>query len=174
VELIDTVFEVIDMRSFSNLWFWIVLAVLWSSTSYWVLGIPFDMIQQARREGGQAQQDLEDMARINASRLLMMVDRSGAVGVALLCFWGTGLGLLAFYYDIEFAQAVFLLMAPVTPVVWLSIRTSRRISGAAMDPETLHRTLIRHRRVTQVIGMLAISVTALYGTWQNVNVSILH
>jgi hypothetical protein len=174
VELIDTVFEVIDMRSFSNLWFWIVLAVLWSSTSYWVLGIPFDMIQQARREGGQAQQDLEDMARINASRLLMMVDRSGVVGVALLCFWGTGLGLLAFYYDIEFAQALFLLMAPVTPVVWLSIRTSRRISGAAMDPETLHRTLIRHRRVTQVIGMLAISVTALYGTWQNVNVSILH
>ncbi|MCU0909379.1 MAG: component of SufBCD complex, partial [Rhodobacteraceae bacterium] len=26
-----TVFEVIDMRSFSNLWYWIGLAVLWSS-----------------------------------------------------------------------------------------------------------------------------------------------
>jgi hypothetical protein len=174
LELIDTVFEVIDMRSFSNLWFWIVLAVLWSSTSYWVLGVPFDLIQQARREGGQAQQDLVDLVRINTSRLLMMVDRSGVIGVALLSFWGTGLALLAFYYDVEFAQALFLLLAPLTLVVWQSIRTSRRIAFADMDAEALHRALIRLRRVTQVIGMLAITVTALYGTWQNISVSILH
>lgn len=174
VELIDTVFEIIDMRSFSNLWFWIVLAVMWSSTSYWVLGVPYDMIQQARREGGEVQRDLEDLVRINTSRLLMMVDRSGVIGVALLCFWGTGVALLAFYYDVEFAQAVFLLLAPLTLVVWQSIRASRRIAAGGMDAEALHRALIRHRRVTQVIGMLSISVTALYGTWQNVNISILH
>jgi hypothetical protein len=174
LELIDTVFQIIDMRSFSNLWFWIVLAVLWSSTSYWVLGVPYDMIQQARREGGAVQRDLEDLVRINTSRLLMMVDRSGVIGVALLCFWGTGVALLAFYYDVEFAQALFLLLAPLTLVVWQSIRASRRIAAGGMDAEALHRALIRHRRVTQVIGMLSISVTALYGTWQNVNVSILH
>ena len=174
VELIDTVFEVIDMRSFSNLWFWIVLAVLWSSTSYWVLGVPFEMIQQARREGGKVQQDVEDLVRINTSRLLMMVERSGVIGVALLSFWGTGLALLAFYYDVEFAQALFLLLAPLTVVVWQSVRASRRIAAEGMDAETLYRALIWHRRVTQVIGMLAIMVTALYGTWQNVNVSILN
>jgi hypothetical protein len=174
LELIDTVFQVIDMRSFSNLWFWIVLAVMWSSTSYWVLGVPFDMIQQARRDGGHVQQDLEDLVRINTSRLLMMVDRSGVIGVALLCFWGTGVALLGFYYDVEFAQALFLLLAPLTLVVWQSVRASRRIAAGGMDAEALHRALIRHRRVTQVIGMLSISVTALYGTWQNVNVSILH
>jgi hypothetical protein len=174
VELIETVFEIIDMRSFSNLWFWIVLAVLWSSTSYWVLGVPFDMIQQARREGGPAQQDMEDLVRINTSRLLMMVDRSGVVGTALLCFWGSGLALLAFYYHVEFAQALFLLLAPLSLVVWQSVRASRRIAAGGMDADTLHRALIRHRRVTQVIGMLAICVTALYGTWQNVNVSIIN
>jgi hypothetical protein len=174
VELIDTVFEVIDMRSFSNLWFWIVLAVLWSSTSYWVLGVPFDMIQQARREGGSVQQDLEDLVRINTSRLLMMVDRSGVIGTALLCFWGSGLALLAFHYHVEFAQALFLLLAPLSLVVWLSVRACRRIAAGGMDAEALHRALIRHRRATQVIGMLAICVTALYGTWQNVNVSIIN
>ncbi len=46
--------------SFSNLWYWIALAVMWSSTSHWVLGVPYDMIQRARREGGQAEADLED------------------------------------------------------------------------------------------------------------------
>ena len=120
------------MRSFSNLWFWIVLAVLWSSTSYWVLGVPFEMIQQARREGGKVQQDVEDLVRINTSRLLMMVERSGVIGVALLSFWGTGLALLAFYYDVEFAQALFLLLAPLTVVVWQSVRASRRIAAEGL------------------------------------------
>lgn len=162
------------MRSFSNLWFWIVLAVLWSSTSYWVLGVPYDMIQQARREGGQVQQDLEDLVRINSTRLLSLVNQSGVVGVALLCFWLTGLALLAFYYDVEFAQAVFLLFAPMTLVVWQSIKTCDRIAAGGMNADQLHRTLMRQRRITQVIGMVAVSVTALYGTWQNVSISILN
>jgi hypothetical protein len=174
VELIETVFEVIDMRSFSNLWYWIVLATMWSSVSYWVLGVPFDLIQQARREGGQPQLDLQDLVRINTTRLIMLVDRSGAVGIALLSFWGTGLGILAFYYDVEFAQAIFLLLVPVSFVVWQSVRVSRRLVESAIDPDALHHTLIRHRRVTQVIGMLSISVTALYGMWQNTSISILH
>ncbi len=174
MELFETVFEIIDMRSFSNLWYWIALAVLWSSTSHWVLGVPHDMIQRARREGGQAGQDLEDLARINSSRLLAIVDQGGLIAVALACFWLTGLGTLAFYYDVEFAAAVFLLFAPMTIVVWFSIRACRRIAAGENQGEALHRRLILHRRVTQVIGMVAIFVTAMYGTWQNVNISILN
>lgn len=66
------VFEVIDMRSFSNLWFWIALAVMWSSASHWVLGVPFDMVGRAAKNGGQAESDLEDLVRINANRLLFI------------------------------------------------------------------------------------------------------
>ena len=54
MEIYAILTEIIDLRSFSNLWFWIALAVMWSSTSHWVLGIPHDMIQRAKREGGQA------------------------------------------------------------------------------------------------------------------------
>jgi hypothetical protein len=64
-----TLFEVIDMRSFSNLWYWIAIAVTWSTVSHWVLGVPFDMLQRARRQGGQADADFETMVRINANRL---------------------------------------------------------------------------------------------------------
>jgi hypothetical protein len=81
---------------------------------------------------------------------------------------------MAFLYDVEFAQAIFLLLVPLSLVVWQSVRVSRRLVGSAVDPDALHRTLMRHRRVTQVIGMLSICVTALYGMWQNTSVSILH
>ena len=174
MDVLDTIFEVIDMRSFSNLWFWIALAVLWSSTSHWVLGIPHDMIQRARREGGQAMTDVEDLARINTGRLLHIVDTGALVLVGLAFFWLTVLGLLGFLYDVEFAQAVFLLSFPMSIVLWLSVRASRRISGGENQGATLCRRLMIHRRWTQSIGMVAIFVTAMYGSWQNLSVSILH
>jgi hypothetical protein len=174
VDLFETVFEVIDMRSFSNLWYWIALAVLWSSTSHWVLGVPFDMIQRGRREGGEAQQDVEDLVRINTNRLLSFVQKGAVVMVGIACFWLTIIGVLAFYYDVEFAQAVFFLLAPMSIVVWQSLITSRRIAGGENTGEALNRRLTIHRRITQGIGMLAIFVTAMFGMWQNLNISVLY
>ena len=82
-----SLFELIDMRSFSNLWFWIALAVVWSSASHWVLGVPFDLVQRARRDQGQALTDLEDLTRINVNRVLYIGSGLGAVadGVCLFC-----------------------------------------------------------------------------------------
>ncbi len=174
MDVFDTALEVIDMRSFSNLWYWIALAVVWSSTSHWVLGIPHDMIQRARREGGQALEDVEHLARINTGRLLQIMDSGAMVVVGLGAFWLTVLGVMAFWYDLEFAQAVFLLAFPMAGVIWLSVRASRRINAGENTGEALCHRLIVHRRWTQSVGMLAIFVTGMYGMWQNLNVSILH
>jgi hypothetical protein len=163
LDILDTVFEVIDMRSFSNLWYWIGLAVVWSSTSHWVLGIPHDMIQRARREGGQAMEDVEDLARINAGRLIHVVDRGSSAIIAL-----------AFYYDVEFAQAVFLVAFPMSFVVLFSVRSCRQIVEGENKGAALCRRLTIHRRITQVIGMVAIFVTAMWGTYQNLSLSILN
>ena len=166
-----TVFEVIDMRSFSNLWFWIVLAVMWSSTSHWVLGVPYDMVGRAQRAGGQAAQDLEDLVRINTNRFLFIVDESGMWLSALVSAFLTGAALLGFVYDVELAQALFLLAAPMTLVGLLSIYSARRIreAGEHTGP-LLWRRLRMHRLVTQFIGVVSIFVTALWGMLTNLSV----
>lgn len=174
LEAIDLAFEVIDMRSFSNLWFWIALAVMWSSASHWVMGIPHDMIYDARRKGGQAEADLEDLARIYSSRVLNVVDNALMFVVGFGCFWFTVLGALAFYYDVEFAQAIFFLMLPMIAVVWHSIRTARQVATTARQGEALYRCLIWHRRITQLVGMLSVFATAMYGMYQNFSASVLN
>ena len=100
----NVIFELIDMRSFSNLWYWIVLAVLWSSASHWVLGVPYDLIRRARRSD-EAQRDLEDMLRINVHRTLYYVRGSGVLTVAGTAFVVSALVVLA-AFGIEFAQAL--------------------------------------------------------------------
>jgi hypothetical protein len=170
VDWTNTLFEVIDMRSFSNLWFWISLAVVWSSVSHWVLGVPFDMIQKARKIGGQAEIDLHDMVRINVNRLLYIGQVSGLVLLTFLAFALTSLAILAFAYDVEFAQAVFLLAFPLTLVGALSLSTSQVIAREQPEGEALYARLSKHRVITQFIGMISIFVTAMFGMYQNLAV----
>lgn len=168
-----SIFEVIDMRSFSNLWFWIALAVFWSTASHWVLGVPFDMVQRARRHGGQAEADLADIARVNVNRLLFIARVSGLWILGFACFLLTVLALLGFWYDVEFAQAVFLLAFPMSLVGLLSLSTARQIEIEESQGEVLCRRLTRHRLKTQAIGTVSIFVTALWGMYQNLHAGVL-
>lgn len=166
----NSLLEVIDMRSFSNLWFWIALAVVWSSVSHYVLGVPFDMIQKARKHGGQAEADLHDLVRIYVNRLLYIGRVSGLVLLTVLSFLLTSLAILAFWYDVEFAQAIFLLAFPMTLVGALTLSTARLIASTQPEGEALYARLSRHRVYTQFIGMVSIFVTAMYGMYQNLAV----
>lgn len=165
----QTLFELIDMRSFSNLWYWIVLAVLWSTVSHWVLGVPYDMVLRARRAEDGAQEDLEDMVRINVNRLLYIGQVSGLWLAGFACFFLTLLGLTGFVYGFEFAQAVFLLVFPLALIGMLSLSTARLIREDDTGGPLLLKRLQRHRIYTQMIGMLSIFVTALWGMYQNVS-----
>lgn len=169
----DVIFDLIDLRSFSNLWYWIALAVMWSSVSHWVLGVPYDMISRARRQGGQAQADLESLVRITSGRLLHIARSAGSILVAITAFLVTGLLVLAVFYDVEFAAALLFLLVPMIGVSSLSVRAATMVEALHGEGEALHKLLTRHRITTQVIGMLSIFVTSLYGTWQNMHIGIL-
>ena len=167
MDLTQTIFEVIDMRSFSNLWFWISLAVVWSTASHWVLGVPWDMVTRARRKGGKFEEDVAVLVRIYTDRILHVAQVSGLVMIVLICFFLTSLTVLGFVYAIEFAQAVFLLALPMTIVGLLSIRSARIIATEQPEGDDLYRRLHIHRMTVQMIGMVSIFVTTMWGMFQN-------
>lgn len=173
MDLYSTIVEQIDLRSFSNLWFWIGLAVVWSSASHWVLGVPFDMIHRARRDGGQAAIDLGDIARVNVNRLMYIGRVSGLWILAFTCFLLSGLMVLGFFYAVEFAQALFLLGFPLSLVGLLNLSTARLIESEGSAGELLYKRLIRCRLYTQLVGMVAIFCTALWGMYQNMTIGVL-
>jgi hypothetical protein len=170
VDWYQTIFELIDMRSFSNLWYWIALAVLWSTVSHWVLGVPFDMVQRARRHKGQALTDLEDMVRINVNRLLYISETGGLLIAAFGSAALTALAILGWWYLVELAQAIFLLVFPMIFVALLTLRAARIIRRQDATGDDLFRVLSRHRFWTQLVGVMAIFVAALWGMYQNMAV----
>lgn len=169
----QNVFELIDMRSFSNIWYWIALAVLWSSLSHFVLGVPFDLVTRARRRGGAAMVDLEALVRVQVNRRLYLAEVSGPWMVAFVTAGLTTLGLLGFAYRLQFGQAVFLLLAPASVVGALGMAAARRIAREDPRGEDLCRLLMRERLKVQAVGVVTILTTGMWGMWQIMNVSAL-
>lgn len=164
------ILQVIDLRSFSSIWYWVLVAILWSTVTNWVLGVPSDMIHRARTKGGQAEVDLTDLVRINVNRQLNVAAMAGLWLMGIMCFWLTGLAALGFYYDVELAQAIFLLVFPLSIVGGMSLSTGRLIAATNPQGDDLYRILFRQRLWIQIVGMIAIFITALYGMFQNLAV----
>ena len=128
------------------------------------------MVQRAKRHGGEAEQDLIDITRINVNRQLSIAAMAGAWIIGFLFFLISSLAILGFWYEVELAQAVFLLILPMTIVGGVTLSTSRLIAASEPDGETIIRLLGRHRIWTQIIGMISIFVTAMFGMFQNLSV----
>ncbi|MCB1360220.1 MAG: component of SufBCD complex [Rhodobacter sp.] len=170
----DSLFSTIDLRSFSNVWFWLVLAVAWSNASHFLLGVPFDLVQTARRKGGEAMADFETLARIQSRRRMQIMERAG---VWLVAFWMavlSALAVLGFRYGLEFAQALVLLLGPLTLAAWLTLRLAARIDrGLYPEGDAMARAFGRQRILVQAIGLFTILVTTMWGMWQNLTLRAL-
>jgi hypothetical protein len=160
----NTIFAVIDMRSFSSLWYWITVGWVWFSATHVVLGVQSDLVQRAARDGGEAMAEVAVIASANAERLVRFMDAAGIWLLVGGSFLLTSLVLLAFWYGVELAQAVVLIALPMTVVLELRTRLAQRIMTDRPGQAVLVEDLSRHRRHTQMIGMVAILATGMAGT----------
>jgi hypothetical protein len=170
VDWSKAILQVIDLRSFSSLWYWVLVAISWSTVTNWTLGVPSDMIHRARTKGGQADIDLIDLVRISVNRQQNVAAIAGLWLLGLVCFVLTGLAVLGFFYRIELAQAVFLLVFPLCIIGSMVLSTGRLIVATGPQGPQLCAILLRQRLWTQIIGMISIFITALYGMFHNLAV----
>ncbi len=170
VDMFHIIAELIDLRSFSNLWYWICLAVMWSSASHWVLGIPYDMVSRAARLGQQEALDLEASVYIQARRYIYISEASGMFLVLFCCFVFTVLGVLGFAYGLEFSQAAFLLLMPMSIVGLITVSAAQTIIAQNLQGEHLYKYLARTRFYIQLLGMACVFVTAIWGMYKNLSI----
>ena len=163
------ILDFLNLRTFSSVWYWIAVAVVWGFVSHRPMGVPFDLVWRARRGGGEDSAALDAVAKALARRLVTGMARGGALVVALVSAVLTMLLLLAAVYGVEFAQGLVLILLPLALVGVLSIRAARRIDGGG-DPV---RHLRRLRAGTQAIAFVALFVTAFWGVYVNLMVSVL-
>ncbi len=167
MSLYKLIVDFIDLRSFSNLWYWIALCAVWTRAIRCGLGVPYGLVRQARREEGQALQDLEAMARITTGRMLALSRGLGPWLVAAVSFALTTLALLGFVYGSGLAQALVCLVAPLCVLGYLSLRAALRVEAGEGNGAALIALLSDHRRTVQFLAILTVGATVLLGLHAN-------
>ena len=159
----NTIFSLIDARSFSRLWFWIALVTVWLVAGNWVLGVPFGIVRRATRNSEQAQRDMEDLVRIHVRRLYGIGRAFGIWIVGTACAVLTGLGLVGFLYRVELAQALFLMFIPLALSGALNLLAAFRIHHQEPTGGALLRQMWWLRNRIQLIGVATILASVMWG-----------
>ncbi|MDD7970181.1 component of SufBCD complex [Roseinatronobacter alkalisoli] len=171
--LLDNILSLIDMRSFSSVWFWIVVALFWSTVTHNVLGVSYDMIVQARKKGGQTLEDVQVLVEIHVRRMLSMVRNVGHWMLGFVTATMSLIFVLAFGYGLELAQALFLLLLPLTIIRLMALRLAFRVERERLAADRLLRALLRHRLWVQLLGVVIIFLTAIWGMLRVMSASVL-
>lgn len=176
----DGVISLLDSRSFSTIWFWLILIGMWSVTGRNVLGIPAEVLTRARsaqRAGdpeGAAVVTLLDWLSLSLPRWRVS-PREGAIFLGVTTFLLTSLAILGFGYGLEMAQALTLLLAPFAMLFWMRVLLARRLGPilvagqlgerpvSGVGAEAVRQMLV-HRRLVSGLSIAAVAVTALWGT----------
>ncbi|GGA11344.1 component of SufBCD complex [Neptunicoccus cionae] len=158
--------EVIGSRSFASIWYWIVFAVVWTRTTHWTLGVPYEDARNAKRFGGQYQIDFETQIEINIRKTLEVFEGHSIALTGLAAFFLATIFMLGFSFNIQFMQAGFLLIFPLTIVSGLSIHLARKLRTEDLDGAALYSAYVWHRRIKQGIGAFSIFFAAFWGVSQ--------
>lgn len=148
----DVIFGAISIRSFSALWYWVAVAVFWGGALGWGLGLPYGMVAQAQRSA-------PGMARLEAAALAQANYRAQGYMPAKVALAFAGLAMvtvLAFFYGIELALALWFIAAPMLLIWGLGLRAAQQILGASGQGDALIAVMYRLRLYTQIIGFVFI------------------
>lgn len=160
--------EVIGSRSFASVWYWIVFALLWTRATNWTLGVPYEDARNAVVLGGRYMADFEVQMEINTRKRTRLYRAHPIMLVGAVSFFLATVFMLGFWFRIQFMQASFLLLFPLTLVTLLSTRLALRLERDDARGRDLYEAYVWHRRAKQVIGGLAIFLAAFWGVGQTV------
>lgn len=164
-----SILDMIDLRSFSNVWYWIFLGVTWSRVLTAPMGIPVDILREARSGRAAAQDRLAAVAEVMLERHLALLNSLGPVLTGLWAFVLSALVVLSVGYGVEFAQALLLLAAPLALARTLMSRTARRLARDQVSVDALPRILTRLRRQLQAVALAAVFFSAVWGMYHNLS-----
>ncbi|GHA41525.1 hypothetical protein GCM10008927_02350 [Amylibacter ulvae] len=154
--------QILELKSFFNIWYWLFLAFIWSRATYFTLGVPLHDARLGHEREGVYMHDFEELMRINTGHTVEAFDQYGVAVMAVIAFLLASAATLGFGFRMEIMQAIFLLMAPLTGATLFSVRFAYRIQAEKITGQSLYTAYVVHRRIKQIFGMLSMIVTSVW------------
>lgn len=163
----STILELIDLKSFSSIWYWLVVGTLWARAINAPMTVPLDILRAAAGGDANASHDVVRICAMQKRRRAALTKLLGPMQTALWAFFLTVLLISGWGYGAEFAQAVFLIAAPMSLVSNMTARYARRLPMEESQSEERHKSLFRLKNRIQITGLASVFVSAIWGMLHN-------
>lgn len=163
--------EIMSLRSFISVWFWVVVAIFWTSVCNQVLGVAYDMIAAAKRGDGKMAQDVAVIATIGARQSLAVAD---PLSLFVAYFAVASCLTAGFLLGSEIFAASSFIALPWLILGGLRRKTALYVLEHSDRVDLVLARLIKHRKITHYWAILFIFLTALYGLGHAFTYSVLN
>ncbi|KQI72488.1 hypothetical protein AN191_05525 [Loktanella sp. 5RATIMAR09] len=157
--------RLLDFQTFDSLWYWMAVMVTYAVASNWLLGVPFDVLFRARKLANPHLADLETLVDVNVRRIVEINAYLGVAITIMVAFSLSVLVVLSLFYGVELAQGLLALAAPLTLIMVMNMRLAHQLDAAPLQGRELVDRLFRVRLWTQIVSMIALFFTAMYGMY---------
>ena len=176
---IDGLLQLLHGRAFGSVWYWLLLAVVWSIALRGILGIPSDVVGRAVRVDPDGPDDPAALQLLDWLSLGLPRWHVGRAEAALLTALGalvvTLTASLGFRLGLEGAQALTFLIAPLLVLLALRIRLAGRLARDLIGAQSgtvpanaaaRHAGLacLRNRRMALALALVTVAAASAWGT----------
>lgn len=150
----------LEFATFSSIWYWVFMALAWSSRSHWTLGAPFDGVVRAERRGGPWEDDLDMIVHAMSRRVVGFVRPSGHRAIGVGMFFLASLVTGSIVTQSEFIRGLTALAIPMAIVTVLEVRLALRVHDTGLRGYDLRRALVWQRFLNQATGLCSLLLAA--------------
>jgi hypothetical protein len=136
--------EIMTANGFNNLWYWLLVSVIWVRAIRWSMGIPSYMMRAARGGDEQAKVDALGLMDISIRTATREFNQFGTALVLLTCFVMASFATMGFWNDVAVLQGLFFIGFPIVVLGGLELKLSYRLQKQPVEWDELSRIYRRH------------------------------
>ena len=158
----------LNANSFNNVWFWVLVSIIWLKSINFTFGVTISQIQKAQISGGSALIDIETIILINSQRRTEYINRFGLWIISIGMFLLSATATLGFWFSYELMQASTFLLIKLYYSYFSSLSLASKIKTKKLIGTDLCKAYLRCKNQKQFFGLLIIIFISLFSSYYSI------
>ena len=158
----------LNANSFNNVWFWVLVSIIWVTIINFTFGVTISQIQKAQLSGGTALIDIETIILINSRRRTEYIDEFGLWIISIGMFLLSATATLGFWFSYELMQASTFLLVKLYYSYFSTLSLASKIKTKKLIGTDLCKAYLRCKNQKQFFGLLIILFISFFSSYYSI------
>ena len=158
----------LNANSFNNVWFWVLVSIIWVKTVNFTFGVTISQIQKAQLSGGTALIDIETIILINSRLSTEYIDKFGLWIISISMFLLSAFATLGFWFSYELMQASTFLLILLYYSYISTFSLASKIKKRKLSGNDLCKAYLKCKNQKQFFGLLIVLFISFFSSYYSI------